>query len=606
MPHPFGFSMGCRIQLNCSDSTSTISIGEFAINNFTSDCIILDVPHSCNRSIEKAASLFSDNYAITSQNNLIVTDCEETTKYSSSCLQHSPAASCANGQLLCLDEGPGYDFFRKENVTDADCKSFVSSQYKNNYQVIELNWWVEGGCDLCSDNTQCRIRSMNRKDVVTCSCNQGYNGDGFKAGNSCSEKNSSHCTYISGNCSLKSRIAVLIGGVVAGALLMGCLTFVFWLVKRRSAFSRGRKKARELISEASSSIPHYSYKEIERATDGFSDKNQIGIGAYGTVYYGKLDNYNDQLVAIKKLRNNDADSMEQVINEIKVVSSVSHPHLVRLLGCCIENGERILVYEYMPNGTLSQHLQRDKKLVLPWTVRLNIAADTAKAIAHLHSSVNPPIYHRDIKSSNILLNYKFESKVADFGLSRMVVTDFSHVSTAPQGTPGYVDPQYHQNFQLSDKSDVYSFGVVLVEMITAMKAVDFSRQKSEVNLAALAIEKIGKGCLEEIIDPYLESNKDSWTLSSINKVVELAFRCLAFHRDMRPTMMEVADELEQIRLCGWPDSDGTIALSTNSSFRSIPGKIGPLNITTSMDEKECISSQKSSPSSDSLLGTKVR
>lgn len=329
------------------------------------------------------------------------------------------------------------------------------------------------------------------------------------------------------------------------------LAFLFYCVRRRNATLRSRLSARRQISEAAgnSSVPFYPYKEIERATFGFSEKQRLGTGAYGTVYAGKL--HSDECVAIKKIRYRDHESVEQVMNEIKLLSSVSHQNLVRLLGCCIENGEQILVYEYMPNGTLSQHLQRERGSVLPWTVRLTIAAETAHAIAHLHSATNPPIYHRDIKSSNILLDFNFNSKVADFGLSRFGMTDDSHVSTAPQGTPGYLDPQYHQNFHLSDKSDVYSFGVVLVEIITAMKVVDFSRGHSEINLAALAIDRIGKGRVDEIIDSFLEPNRDAWTLSSIHKVAELAFRCLAFHRDMRPSMMEVAEELEQIRVSGW-------------------------------------------------------
>lgn len=261
------------------------------------------------------------------------------------------------------------------------------------------------------------------------------------------------------------------------------------------------------------------------------------------------------------------------MNEIKLLSSVSHPNLVRLLGCCIEKGEQILVYEYMPNGTLSQHLQKERGSGLPWTIRLTIASETARAIAHLHSAMNPPIYHRDIKSSNILLDYNYNSKVADFGLSRlgMTETELSHISTAPQGTPGYLDPQYHQNFHLSDKSDVYSFGVVLVEIITALKVVDFSRPHSEINLAALATDRIGRGCVDEIIDPLLELHRDAWTLSSIHKVAELAFRCLAFHRDMRPTMMEVAEELEFIRRSSWAPMDENMSFDSSvASFCSSP------------------------------------
>lgn len=132
--------------------------------------------------------------------------------------------------------------------------------------------------------------------------------------------------------------------------------------------------------------------------------------------------------------------LTKVMNEIKLLSSVSRPNLVCLLGYCIEKGEQILVYEFMQNGTLSQHLQRERSKGLPWTIRLTIATETANAIAYLHSAIHPPIYHRDIKSTNILLDYGFKSKIADFGLSRLALTETSHISTAPQGTPGYVDP----------------------------------------------------------------------------------------------------------------------------------------------------------------------
>ncbi|GMH06447.1 hypothetical protein Nepgr_008287 [Nepenthes gracilis] len=144
------------------------------------------------------------------------------------------------------------------------------------------------------------------------------------------------------------------------------------------------------------------------------------------------------------------------------------------------------------------------------------------------------------------------------------MTELSHISTTPQGTPGYVDPEYHVNFHLSDKSDVYSFGVVLLEIITAMKVVDFSRPQKEVNLAALAVDRITKGCINEIIDPFLGSNRDAWTLSSIHKVAELAFRCLAYHRDMRPSMMEVADELQHIKLSGWAPLEENICIASSS------------------------------------------
>lgn len=441
------------------------------------------------------------------------------------------------------------------------------------FRKLELGWWLEGDC-RCDSNASCtRLWSpATGRPGFRCRCEEGFHGDGFLDGMGCRRVIHSSCNpskYISGSCGRATRIGVLIGGIGAGCSMMTFLALIFCLIRRRrrSSSTRTRKSTRRLLSQASCTVPFYSYKDIERATNAFSDSQQLGTGAYGTVYAGKLSN--DRLVAIKKIKHRDEDSIEQVMNEIKLLSSVSHPNLVRLLGFCIERGEQILVYEFMANGTLSQHLQRKRGPALPWTVRLSIATETAKAIAYLHSALHPPIYHRDIKSSNILLDYSYNSKVADFGLSRIGMTDSSHISTAPQGTPGYLDPQYHQNFHLSDKSDVYSFGVVIVEIITAQKVVDFSRVQNEVNLAALAVDKIGKGCVDEIIDPCLDPNRDAWTLSSIHKVAELAFRCLAFHRDMRPSMMEVAEELEQIRLSGWVPTEDVSSLPASSLCSSL-------------------------------------
>lgn len=381
------------------------------------------------------------------------------------------------------------------------------------------------------------------------------------------------------------------------------LGVIICLVRRRYR-AKLRLSTKRRVTEATGqcTIPVYSFREIERATNYFCDKQRLGTGAYGTVYAGKLQNH--EWVAIKRIKR--GDSVEQVMNEIKLLSSISHPNLVRLLGCSIEDGEHVLVFEYMPNGTLCQHLHGERGEGLTWPVRLAIASETARAIAHLHSS-KPPIYHRDVKSSNILLDYNFKSKVADFGLSRLGMPENSHISTAPQGTPGYLDPQYHQDFRLSDKSDVYSFGVVLVEIITSLKAVDFNRTQGEVNLANLAIDRIGRGILDEIIDPFLESEKDEWTWSSIRKVAELAFCCLSFHWDLRPSMHEVADELEHIRTSRWSTNPKPESISGNSTQKPMEEIISLDSIeslvTNNLPESlpDSWNSQESSSSSNGLV-----
>ncbi|PIN19593.1 Serine/threonine protein kinase [Handroanthus impetiginosus] len=611
VPYPFGFSDGCKIKLNCNSRSGSIKIGDFNVQNLTSDQILVGLPAKCNRSIAELHGLFGANFAPTWRNGLLLENCSESindcvipsrlvrSKIGNDCgiqgNEHN--ISCYSGGL---DDGT--DFLDYGDVTGkGNCSVLLSSIMVDldkkvnslsgsssvalDFQTVELGWWVNGTCD-CDPNANCTQVTYRETPGFRCRCKEGYAGDGFSSGQPCrKETDCSARRFVSGRCD-RAKVAILIGGIIAGASLVAALAVIYYCLKGRSTTLKSRLSAKRLIGEAagSSSVPFYPYKEIERATNGFSEKQRLGTGAYGTVYAGKL--YNDEWVAIKKIRYRDHDSVEQVMNEIKLLSSVSHPNLVRLLGCCIEKGEQILVYEYMPNGTLSQHLQRERGSVLPWTIRLTIAAETARAIAHLHSAMNPPIYHRDIKSSNILLDFNFNSKVADFGLCRFGMMDDSHVSTAPQGTPGYVDPQYHQNFHLSDKSDVYSFGVVLVEIITALKVVDFSRPHSEINLAALAIDRIGKGCVDDIIDPYLEPNRDAWTLSSVHKVAELAFRCLAFHRDMRPSMMEVADELEQIRLSGWAPLEENIQLGSSvGSSCSSPYQGSEKSFNTSASKK---------------------
>ncbi|KAA8528595.1 hypothetical protein F0562_035950 [Nyssa sinensis] len=584
---PFGFSSGCPIRLNCS-SDGTVHIHDFPVQTVTSDGILINIPAQCDRPIDTLGQLFGQNYAPTSTNAILMKNCTgpiTTCLLPSTMVQtHFELLDCApeTNNMSCYSEkNRENQFIDYDNLTRTGCHSLFSSisaeKFTNSnsssvsldVQIIELGWWLDGTCN-CSPDANCTtVVSPIGREGYRCQCDEGFIGDGYQAGLGC-QKASSTCDpakYMSGRCGSTTKVGVLVGGVAAGASLMVGMGLICCFIRRRYTLKNRNRTKRRLCEATGISIPIYPFKEIEKATNSFSDKQHLGTGAYGTVYSGKL--HSNKWVAIKRIKHRDTNSTEQVINEIKLLSTVNHPNLVSLLGCSIDNSEQILVYEFMPNGTLSQHLQRERSDGLTWPVRLTIATETAQAIAYLHFAMHPPIYHRDIKSSNILLDYNFKSKVADFGLSRLGMIESSHISTAPQGTPGYLDPQYHQDFHLSDKSDVYSFGVVLVEIITALKAVDFSRPQNEVNLAALAIDRIGKGCLEEIIDPFLEPHRDAWTLSSIHKVAELAFRCLAFHRDMRPSMMEVAAELEQIRLSRWTSSEENItALSETSSCSS--------------------------------------
>ncbi|KAL2457557.1 Protein kinase superfamily protein [Forsythia ovata] len=289
----------------------------------------------------------------------------------------------------------------------------------------------------------------------------------------------------------------------------------------------------------------FSYNELEEATNNFDPSKELGDGGFGTVYYGVLAD--GRVVAVKRLYENNFKRVEQFMNEVEILTRLRHKNLVTLYGCTSKRSrELLLVYEYIPNGTVADHLhgKRANSGLLSWTVRLNIAIETAEALAYLHKS---DIIHRDVKTNNILLDNDFHVKVADFGLSRLFPNDVTHVSTAPQGTPGYVDPEYYQCYQLTEKSDVYSFGVVLIELISSLQAVDTSRHRHDINLATMAVNKIQNHTLHELVDTSLGFEMNSIVRRMATLVAELAFRCLQQERDMRPSMEEVLEVLRGIQ-----------------------------------------------------------
>ena len=289
----------------------------------------------------------------------------------------------------------------------------------------------------------------------------------------------------------------------------------------------------------------FSLKEVKKATNGFSKDRLLGSGGFGEVYKGEL--HDGTMVAVKSAKVGSLKSTQQVLNEVGILSQVNHKNLVRLLGCCVEAEQPLLIYDYIPNGTLHDHLHGKFSTFLTWETRLRIAQQTAEALAYLHSAAHTPIYHRDVKSTNMLLDEEFNAKVADFGLSRLAQPGLSHVSTCAQGTLGYLDPEYYRNYQLTDKSDVYSYGIVLLELLTSQKAIDFSREQDDVNLALYVSRQASDGVVMGVVDQRLLGENPSVELiTSIKLFSELALACLREKKGERPAMKAVVQELQRL------------------------------------------------------------
>ncbi|CAO2816656.1 unnamed protein product [Amaranthus hypochondriacus] len=281
-------------------------------------------------------------------------------------------------------------------------------------------------------------------------------------------------------------------------------------------------------------LVEFSYEELANVTDNFSLANKIGQGGFGAVYYGEL---RGEKAAIKKM---DMQATREFLAELKVLTHVHHLNLVRLIGYCV-GGSLFLVYEYIENGTLSQHLRGSERAVLPWHARVQIAFDSARGLEYIHEHTVPVYIHRDIKSPNILIDNNFRAKVADFGLTKLLEVGNASLPTRLVGTFGYMPPEYAQFGEVSPKVDVYAFGVVLFELISGKEAVvkENGSTLQPQGLAALFEEVLSESDpngICKLVDPRLG---EDYPLDSVLKMVELARSCTQENPENRPSMRSV-------------------------------------------------------------------
>ncbi|XP_020273382.1 probable LRR receptor-like serine/threonine-protein kinase At1g06840 [Asparagus officinalis] len=329
-------------------------------------------------------------------------------------------------------------------------------------------------------------------------------------------------------------------GAIAGAVSVTAVVMIL-IMRRNSKYKTlSGKRSSSKIPIKIDGVKDFTFEEMSLATNNFNSSALVGQGGYGKVYKGILAD--GTVVAIKRAQEGSLQGSKEFFTEIELLSRLHHRNLVSLVGYCDEEDEQMLVYEFMPNGTLRDHLSA-KSTPLTFSMRMSISLGSARGILYLHTEADPPIFHRDIKASNILLDSRFTAKVADFGLSRLApVPDTEgtvpgHVSTVVKGTPGYLDPEYFLTHKLTDKSDVYSLGVVFLELLTGMRAISHGKNiVREVNAA------YHSGLMFSVID----NSMGSYPSECVERFVSLALRCCQDETDSRPSMSEVVRELENI------------------------------------------------------------
>ncbi|CAN6202626.1 unnamed protein product [Urochloa humidicola] len=438
-------------------------------------------------------------------------------------------AATKTGSSACVD-------------TNSECIDVPSGRgYRCNCSAgYEGNPYLARGCQDINECDSpllypCHGKCKNTKGGYMCSCPPGTQSKDPK------------------NAACTPNNKMIIALAISLVFLIVCIFFVITmceknkLAKERDRFFKqngGHILYQQILSKQVDTITIFTAEDLKKATDNFDKSRELGIGGHGIVYKGIMRD--NKVVAVKRSKIIDVIQTDEFVQEIIILSQINHRNVVRLLGCCLEVEVPILVYEFIPNGTLFHLIHGDHDgQPLSLEIRLKIAQESAEALAYLHLSTNHSIVHGDVKSMNILLDENYMAKVTDFGASRILPKDSVQLMTMVQGTLGYLDPEYLQERKLTEKSDVYSFGVVLLELITRKRAVYFEGPNEEgKNLASSFVQAMKENRVESMLDANI---MDTGLKELFQEVAELASKCLSLKREERPSMTQVADKLKAVR-----------------------------------------------------------
>ncbi|CAM0942873.1 unnamed protein product [Alopecurus aequalis] len=448
----------------------------------------------------------------------------------------------------------------KQNQTNFACQSAYSEcfnvdngdGYRCNCSTgYDGNPYLAGGC---TDINECELKDeypcygacTNTQGGHSCECPPGTNGD----------------ATVKNRCRPNDKFTLalkIVTGVGVGVVFLGSIFCGTCLALQKSNLMRTKKKFFEhnggvILQQqmrsygtggATGGFKIFSTEELKKATNNFAVDTILGRGGHGIVYKGVLAD--NSVVAIKKSKMMEEAEIKEFTREMLILSQINHRNVVKLLGCCLEVEVPMLVYEYVSNGTLHQYIHGGKGLDADTALdtRLRIGAESAEALAYMHTSASPPILHGDVKTANILLDESLTAKVTDFGASKLAPSDEAEVlATLVQGTCGYLDPEYLMTCQLTDKSDVYSFGVVLLELLTRKKVLSFDGPEQDRSLVSRFVMAVKAGQHVELMDGIVRKEMGS---EALEEITHLLMRCVSMNGDERPRMKEVAERLEALR-----------------------------------------------------------